>query len=56
MEVGQWADFALLDLNAAALRGVDDEHMMGAMVLGGSGEGLVLDTCMAGKWTQRCKI
>ena len=53
MEVGQWADFALLDLNAAAVRGVDDEHMMGAMVLGGSGEGLVLDTCMAGRWTQR---
>lgn len=53
IEQGHWADFALLNLNASALRGVQDEHMMGAMILGGSGEGLVVDTCMAGKWTQR---
>jgi len=55
VEVGQWADFALLDLKAPALRGVQDEHMMGAMILGGSGEGLCLDTCMAGKWTKRVR-
>jgi len=53
IESGQWADFAKINLNAPALKGIQDEHLMGAMILGGSGEGLVLDTCMAGKWTHR---
>jgi formimidoylglutamate deiminase len=53
IEPGKWADFAKINLNATALKNIKDEHMMGAMILGGSGEGLVVDTCMAGKWTQR---
>ncbi len=52
IEAGRWADFALLDLHAPALRGATDTHMLGAAVFGGSGEGLVVDTCVAGKWTK----
>ena len=53
IETGKWADFAALDLRAAVLRDVHDRHLLGAMILGGSAEGLVTDTCMAGKWTRR---
>ena len=49
---GKWADFALLDLHAPALAGASDENMLGAAVLGGSAEGLVVDSCVAGTWTR----
>jgi formimidoylglutamate deiminase len=51
IEQGKWADFALLDLNAAALAGSNDDDVLGAAVFGGSAEGLVVDTCTAGVWT-----
>ena len=51
ISAGKWADFALLDLKAPALAGADDEHVLGAAVFGGSAEGLVADTCVAGAWT-----
>ena len=47
---GNWADFALLDLDAPALAGAED--VLGAAIFGGSAEGLVLDTCVAGRWTK----
>ena len=50
--VGRWADFALLDLGAAALCDVSEQHMMAAMVFGGSAEGMVLNSCVAGRWTK----
>ena len=56
LEQGHWADFALLDLQSPTLTGIRDEHLMGAMILGGSSEGLVLDTMVAGRWTNRNRI
>ena len=47
---GAWADFALLDLDAPARAGAED--VLGAAIFGGSAEGLVLDTCVAGRWTK----
>eukprot|EP00939_MAST-03C_sp_MAST-3C-sp1_P001015 g1015.t1 len=51
IEPGAWADFATIDLTAASLRDIEDEHLLGAAIFGGSSEGLVLDTCVAGVWT-----
>lgn len=55
IEAGMWADFALLNLGAAAMAGAQAEHTLGAAIFGGSGEGLVVDTCVAGVWTKRGK-
>ena len=52
ISVGKWADFALLDLHASALTGVTDANLLGAAILGGSAEGLVVDSCVAGRWTR----
>lgn len=52
IDSGRFADFALLDLRAPVLEGVRDEHVLGAAIFGGSAEGLVVDTCVAGKWTR----
>eukprot|EP00041_Stephanoeca_diplocostata_P039495 m.1632352 g.1632352 ORF g.1632352 m.1632352 type:complete len:709 (-) comp25405_c0_seq2:7053-9179(-) len=49
---GQWADFALLDLDAAALVGAGDDTVVGAAIFGGSGEGLVVNSCVSGTWTK----
>jgi len=52
IEAGKWADFALLDLKAAALAGASPDTALGAAIFGGAGEGLVVDTCVAGRWTK----
>ena len=57
IQAGLWADFALIDLDAPALAelaGSDDE-LLSAAVFGGSAEGLVVDTCVAGRWTKQGK-
>jgi formimidoylglutamate deiminase len=46
---GAWADLVVLDLNAPALGGVDPEHLLDALVFGGSEEA-ILATCVAGEW------
>jgi len=51
IEKGKWADFTLIDLHAPALAGAADEDVLGAAIFGGSAEGLVVDTCVAGRWT-----
>lgn len=53
IEAGKWADFAILDLKAAALVGTSPDTALGAAIFGGAGEGLVADTCVAGRWTKR---
>lgn len=53
IDAGNFADFALVDLDAPALAGADDASLIGACVFGGAAEGLVLDTCVAGDWTRR---
>ena len=52
VQVGKYADFALVDLDAPALAAVSDTHLLGAAVLGGSAEGLIQNTCVAGTWTR----
>lgn len=52
IEAGKWADFALLDLKGAALVGATPDNLLGAAIFGGAGEGLVVDTCVAGRWTK----
>merc|ERR1711924_168813 len=52
IEPGKWADFVSLDLSAKTLAGTPPEHLLGAAIFGGAGEGLVVDTCVAGKWTK----
>lgn len=51
IEKGRWADFALLNLSAAALEGSDERSLLGAAIFGGCAEGLVANTCTAGRWT-----
>ena len=53
ISVGKWADFALLNLNAPALARTADNVLLGAAIFGGSAEGLVLDSCVAGSWTKK---
>eukprot|EP00602_Paraphysomonas_sp_CaronLab_P004996 CAMPEP_0185030836 /NCGR_PEP_ID=MMETSP1103-20130426/17918_1 /TAXON_ID=36769 /ORGANISM="Paraphysomonas bandaiensis, Strain Caron Lab Isolate" /LENGTH=646 /DNA_ID=CAMNT_0027566107 /DNA_START=102 /DNA_END=2042 /DNA_ORIENTATION=+ len=53
LAVGKWADFCLLNLSAPALKASTVGDLMGAAVFGGSSEGLVVDTCVAGKWTKK---
>jgi formimidoylglutamate deiminase len=53
IESGKWADFVLLDLSANALAGSKPEHLLGAAIFGGAGEGLVVNTCVGGKWTKQ---
>ena len=48
---GKWADFALIDLEAPALAGSTDTHVLGAAIFGGCGEGLIVDTCVGGTWS-----
>lgn len=51
IEKGKFADFALLDLNASAISNIDDENLLGAVIFGGSAEGLVVNTCVSGTWS-----
>ena len=51
IEEGKWADFALINLRAPGLAGATDKHVLGAAIFGGCAERLVLDTCVAGRWT-----
>ena len=53
IEGGEWADFALINLRASRLADATDKHV--AAIFGGCGEGLVLDTYVAGCWTTGIK-
>merc|ERR1712232_186009 len=56
IEAGKWADFALLDLNAPVLVGASAKEIIGAAIFGGAGEGLIVDTCVAGRWTHSGRL
>eukprot|EP00656_Telonema_subtile_P001331 TRINITY_DN10604_c0_g1_i1.p1 TRINITY_DN10604_c0_g1~~TRINITY_DN10604_c0_g1_i1.p1 ORF type:complete len:394 (+),score=86.94 TRINITY_DN10604_c0_g1_i1:112-1293(+) len=50
IEAGKWADFAVVDLNSAALSGWDEESLLGAVVFGSSTEAVLSGTCVGGRW------
>ena len=52
IEKGKWADFALLDLKASSLRGAPVDEVMGSCIFGGSAEGLIVNSCVGGRWTK----
>lgn len=53
LEVGNWADLALLDLGHPALAGCDSEHLLEALVFGTDNE-VILGTYVGGRWRDRC--
>jgi formimidoylglutamate deiminase len=50
--VGKWADFALVDLTSPSLRGIGNEDLAAALVLG-SGDDVIAGTCVGGRWRHR---
>ena len=50
IEAGLLADFALVDLDATALRGWHDESLMESIIFGASGEQVIQKTCVGGNW------
>jgi formimidoylglutamate deiminase len=54
LEVGNWADLALLDLGHPALAGCDSEHLLEALVFGTDNE-VILGTYVGGRWRERCR-
>jgi formimidoylglutamate deiminase len=49
IEVGRWADFALVDLDHDDLAGWTPETLLPALVLG-AGDGVIAGSCVGGRW------
>lgn len=49
IEVGAHADFVTIDLSSRAITGVDERHLLDAIVFGASDD-VIVSTCVAGVW------
>lgn len=51
LEAGCWADFAVVNLEHPSLAGCDAETLPGALTFG-SGNDVILETCVGGRWRE----